>query len=345
MNYSMRRHEQGRAGYYANGVVLLVPDALLSFQEKNTHPSTKVLSNLEAIMPKEERCVEINDPLQGILDRISEGKELDNDSNYIINRCSTLPLAESSEASLFNLKRSFAAHRLRKKEEEDKLNQQFESLEELVDQRLQVGFDESILKLAMQSGLPPLVLLRLQQKINDGVGQLPNSIVDWVSWMFEWLALDQEATDLLLFEVKPSILKATGNSKEADITEDIFNNLHKGVVAWISGEPLCKVETELGGDPDANPDEISCPRSRELIGSVLPRGLSFIMGLISRLVEETDPYKVQENLTREVVSSLPTAIRLGYDSPEKLNFSLSNPQIISRVAVHQKYSEQESPTE
>ncbi|MET1257577.1 hypothetical protein [Aliikangiella maris] len=64
------------------------------------------------------------------------------------------------------------------------------------------------------------------------------------------------------------------------------------------------------------------------------------MGLITRVVTEVDPYDAQENLSPDVVDSLSSAIRLGYDTPEKLRFSLSNPSILSRVGVHQAYSQE-----
>ena len=61
------------------------------------------------------------------------------------------------------------------------------------------------------------------------------------------------------------------------------------------------------------------------------------MGLVTRVVTEIDPYDNQENFSSEVVEALSTAVRLGYDTPEKLAFSFANPEILSRVAVHQAY--------
>lgn len=76
------------------------------------------------------------------------------------------------------------------------------------------------------------------------------------------------------------------------------------------------------------------------MGTVLPRALSFIMGLITRVVTEVNPYHLQENLSPDVVDSLSAAIRLGYNTHEKLNFSFSNPSILSRVGVHRTYSQE-----
>jgi len=61
------------------------------------------------------------------------------------------------------------------------------------------------------------------------------------------------------------------------------------------------------------------------------------MGLITRIVTEVNPYEAQGDLSSDVVDSLSTALRLGYDTPEKLSFSFSNPGILSRVGAHQAY--------
>jgi hypothetical protein len=62
------------------------------------------------------------------------------------------------------------------------------------------------------------------------------------------------------------------------------------------------------------------------------------MGLITRVVTEVHPYKIQESLSSEVVEALSPAIRLGYDSQEKLSFSFANPRILSRVGMHRAFS-------
>lgn len=181
----------------------------------------------------------------------------------------------------------------------------------------------------------------MKQKIELDIGNLPSSISDWVTWLISWLTLDVEAMELLLFDARSSILGATGNNKSGYITEQVLNDLIPGINAWIFGRPLKEIELALGGEPDSNNQtKKSCPRARELVGTVLPRALSFIMGLITRVVTEVNPYHLQENLSPDVVDSLSAAIRLGYNTHEKLNFSFSNPSILSRVGVHRTYSQE-----
>jgi len=327
----------GRAGHLANGIVLLVPEPVLSFPE-NKSLDGEVVKKLQALIPEDDRCVQISDPLGIVLDRISEGDTADKDVVYVVNRLATLNEAENHKNTLFNLEQSFAAHRFRKNNEEQLFNNQLAGLTRLVKAEANDEIDQSLSILASQSGLPPVVLFRVKQKIEHETGILPCSITDWVTWLISWLISDFEARDLLLADVKSSILGATGNNKNGEITEQVLSDLMPGINAWISGLSLKEVETALGGEPDSNTQtKKSCPRMRELVTSVLPRGLSFIMGLITRVVAEVAPYEIQDNLSPDVIDSLSTAIRLGYDTPEKLKFSFSHPSILSRVAMHKAY--------
>lgn len=328
----------GRAGHLANGIVLLVPEPILIFPE-NQSLNKDVVSKLQSIIPEDDRCVEISDPISRILDEISSGNTVDRDVMYLVNRLATLNDSENNESSLFNLKSSFAAFRYRMNNEEQRFDAQLVELENLVKLMDSDEIDQSLSILASQSGLPPLVLSRLRAAITRNTGALPTSIKDWISWLFDWFKTDPEAKELLLFDVKMSVLGATGRNKNGDLSDDVLDALSPGIYTWLDGLPLKNVEIALGGSPDSdNPTARACPRARELVGTILPRGLSFVMGLVTRVVTEINPYDSQESLSPEVVEALSAAIRLGYDNPEKLAFSIANPDILSRVGVHQAYS-------
>lgn len=332
----------GRAGHLANGIVLLVPEPILMFPE-NQSLNEDVVSKLQSIIPEDDRCVEISDPISRILDEISNGNTVDRDVIYLVNRLATLNDSENNESSLFNLKSSFAAFRYRTNNEEQRFDAQLVELENLVKLIDSDEIDQSLSILASQSGLPPIVLSRLRAAITRNTGALPTSIKDWISWLFDWFKSDAEAKELLLFDVKMSVLGATGRNKNGDLSDDVLDALAPGIYTWLDGLPIKNVEIALGGDPDSgNPTAKACPRARELVGTILPRGLSFVMGLVTRVVTEINPYDSQESLSPEVVEALSTAIRLGYDSPEKLAFSFENPAILSRVGVHQAFIQQSS---
>lgn len=328
----------GRAGHLANGIVLLIPEPLLMYPE-NEDLDINVFRKLQSLMPEDDRCVEISDPISKILDEISDGEEIGRDVLYMVNRLATLNDVDNESNDLFNLKYSFAAYRSRTRGEEDLFHTQLASLESLVKLESIDEFNQAILILASQSGLPPVVLSRLKQKIMQDIGILPVTIEGWILWVINWLCADSDSLDLLLFDVNGSILGATGRKKTDDVTGEVLRDLMPGIKSWISGSPVSEIESALGGDPNSpKATSKSCPRARELIGSVLPRGLSFVMGLITRVVTDINPYDQQEDLSPEIVDVLSTAVRRGYDSPEKITYAFSNPAILSRVVVHRSYN-------
>lgn len=328
----------GRAGHLANGIVLLVPEPILTFPETH-HLSFEVVQKLQSLIPEDDRCVEITDPLSIILDRISAGDILDRDVTYLINRLATLNDSDNDENTLFNLDNSYAAFRSRAENDEQKYLGQVNELILLVEREATEEIDEYLSILASQSGLPPQVLLRLKFKISNEIGTLPESIEGWAIWLITWLKSDIEARDVLLFEVQTSILGSVGRSKSQLFCNEALDELIPGIIAWISGQSISDIDRALGGNPDSSTATAkSCPRARELVSSVLPRGLSFIMGLITRVISEVNPYEAQQGLASDVAEALSPAIRLGYDTPEKLAFSFSNPKILSRVGMHRAFS-------
>lgn len=330
----------GRAGHLANGIVLLIPEPILQYPV-NKKLTSDVVQKLQSLIPEDDRCVEISDPISQVLDQISVGNIFDRDVLYLVNRLATLNDADASESHLFDLKSSFGAFRSRAQNEEQKLERQLAELSVLVKLKDSHEIDKSLSILASQSGLPPLVLYRLKVRIIKDIGVLPTSIFGWVIWLIDWLKEDTESRDLLLFDVRSSVLGATGRRKNGIITNDALNDLLSGILTWIVGYPIVDVEVALGGHPfSKNETTKVCPRARELIGTVIPRGFSFILGLVTRVVIEVDPFGSQESLSSEVVEALSSAVRLGYDTPEKLAFSFAHAEILCRVGMHQAYAQE-----
>ena len=53
-----------------------------------------MLQKLKSILPEDDRCVVITDPLDIVLDRLMQGDSLDADVRYMINRMAALREAE-----------------------------------------------------------------------------------------------------------------------------------------------------------------------------------------------------------------------------------------------------------
>ena len=102
----------GRAGDLANGLVLMIPEPLIRVESDQTL-SAHVIKKLKSILPEDDHCVTINDPLEVVLDRLTAGSISDPEVRYVINRMAVLHAAEGAEepSHPFDLKKSFGAFR------------------------------------------------------------------------------------------------------------------------------------------------------------------------------------------------------------------------------------------
>jgi superfamily II DNA/RNA helicase len=330
----------GRAGHLANGVVLLVPEPIIAFT-KERGLSKDVIDKLRAVLPENDRCVTISDPLEVVLDRLADGQSLDRDVRYTINRMALLREADGDDhqPSMFDLNRSLAAYAARQAAAEKEFNHKVEVMKDAIEEGLEGETDPAIFALASKSGLPAEVLVRLRKRLTDRIGSLPTTVRKWIVWVFNWLKEDDEARTLLLSDVTGAVRASTGRKKPGDIDVDTLDDLRPAITAWVMGKTIAEIETVLGGNPQGSgASEQTCPRSRELIGSVIPRAMSFIFSIVSYTVLELDPFDEQEDLSSELIEGLSTAVRLGFDDIEKLKFATADPSLLGRVQAHKAWA-------
>lgn len=324
----------GRAGHLANGAVLLIPEGTLDFTGKSL--GSGVSERLKSILPEDDRCVDVYDPLQVILDRISTQPALDSDVEYALNRLSTALSPEGIEAGAaarFDIKRSLAAFMATESNALTAFEAHVAALQKILGTRSEAANDEALSKLAAQSGAPIPVLQRLRSRLEaaDG-GPLPATIVGWIEWVIDWLSHDGEARAALLERERPTILSVANLNGEGALTSAAIQRLAPGIIAWIEGRPLRAIEVALGGDPTQTKHRM-CPHARSLVTNILPLGFSFIMGLVARTIGETCSER-KAIVPQAVIDCMATAVRRGYDTPEKVAYAEIRKGILSRVEVH-----------
>lgn len=330
----------GRAGHVANGLVLLIPSSVIGNSPREQTISRRVAEKLKSVLPEDDRCVAITDPLEIVLDRLMHGVKENSDTLYTINRMMVIRELEGDQAAkvLFDLRKSFGAYMARRNSEERKFDEKIEHLKKVISEQEKGEIDKSIAFLASQSGLSVDILTALKDRIRGDTGALPSSVDGWLVWMIQWLVDDEDARSCLLGDITTNILAVCGKEKGKDIESADLTHILGGLLAWTGGQPLCAIEDLLGGDPDAEaPTKRICPRARELVSTVIPRGVSFILGLISHVVKDIDPFEQQEDLDKQLVECLSTAVRRGFNSPEKLFFASDNTSVLSRVQVHEAW--------
>jgi hypothetical protein len=298
-----------------------------------------LVSKLKSILPEDDRCVEIEDPLQTILDRITVQPTTDLDVEYALNRLSTIVAPEESESKAvvrFNVAKSFAAFVANETNESAKFEARVARLNEALAKRNDPPNDATLLELAVQSGAPFPVLENLRNRVRGG-DALPGTIEAWVGWIIEWLSTDEQARLALLEREKRSILGAVGMPKDGPLTGEAIKQLGTGIVSWIRGAPLNQIEKALGGDP-ASAVGAMCPRARTLATNIAPLGLSFIGGLVARVAKEAVVVGDISGISSVVTDCLATALRRGFDSPEKVAFAEVKSALLSRVDIHTAFA-------
>jgi hypothetical protein len=333
----------GRAGHLANGVVLLVPEPLITFKNQKLN-NDELEAKLKSVLPEDDRCVIITDPLEKILDRIASGETEDQDVRYTVNRLATLAPTEGGSSLMDELmRRSFGAFRARRRHKEEEYLEKILGLWAEVSQAVEDDPEHVVVRLASKTGLPMDLLERLRKRLVDPEGELPTSVLGWVQFIFRWLKEDKRSCDHLLLGVQEAVLKAAGAPSTAKVDKATIAAIELGVVDWIQGKPLNVIERSLKGDPDSSTEtRILCPRARELTSTFISRGLSFIAGVVARMVIELEIELEGEVGTASVVKGLSAALRRGFDSPEKLAFANRHPQVLGRVELHLKYAEENS---
>lgn len=328
----------GRAGHLANGVVILIPEPIITFASKKklTHSLKKAL---ESVLPEDDRCIAVADPLETVLDRVMQGSLVDRDVRYTVNRLASLTASDGGKIPTGNLLvRSLAAFRARRGAQEAAYEAKVEKLWAEALRVVAHGPDASVLLLASQSGVALDLLDRLRQRLLKDSGKLPVTVAGWLDWNLDWLKDDAAARADLLFEVHRSINGSLGRPAPSQIDADSVEALRKAAHAWLEGKPLNTIEQLLGGDPSKKGAAQLLPRAREFIGTVIPRSLSFTAGVIGRMVEELALSEQQPNLSG-LVPSISACLRRGFDSPTKLEYANANRGMIGRVEVHRAYAD------
>ena len=330
----------------ANGVVILIPEPITTFKV-GAALNAELKGKLKSVLPEDDRCVTITDPLEVVLDRVMEGKLDDRQVTYTINRLVALSAADVDAGSADNLmSRSFGSFLAEKKKKQDVYLKKVEELWDFAKEAVESDPQAVVVLMASQSGLPLDLLEKLRLRLSDDLGSLPTTVEGWIGWVFTWLKEDADACEHLLRDVEKSAVAAVGKKVDSPLTAAVLEALQPGIEAWISGKPVSEIQRALGGNPDGKPESSKmCLRARELIATFIPRGLSFVIGVVARMAEELDAASSQPRLELELLQSLSGAVRRGFDTVGKLQFANGRREIVGRVQLHRLYEETYSFTD
>lgn len=331
----------GRAGQSASGVVLVIPGKVIGIDLKDQKIG-QYWSSLREIFGQSDQCLEIDDPLTAILDRIhaDTGRVTSNDQ-YAITRLAKGEDPTSQAESLSRaLNGSFAAHMAKKRNDTKWIEDRIQSSIQLYRKHAKEMEEDSLSQqIAASLGLTAEVVICLMSSLDKESHRIKNSIPAWRRWFFTWL---QRNPDMLEHIFRTSSLSELFGKQYTNLTsaeekaELAVPVLRKLVWLWMQGQPLSKLELVLVKDKKKLKQ---CIGARRFVIRIIPE-LSFLFGFPALLHERRQVLNNTDTEMPAAPAQLRYCLRHGYNSLEKSALSqLLRSEQLSRREVHSRYQE------
>jgi DEAD/DEAH box helicase len=319
----------GRAGQNANGIVLVIPGKVVGIDMQDAKIGNH-WSKLQSVFGQSDQCLDIDDPLTAIFDRVhantSEKNEVD---RYVITRLASVGLENSVNKSLSGFR---ARKRGDDKWIQDRLEaavayqakEEPESEEELVEHQV-----------ASTLGIAVAVMERLSDALVSTDDN--HTVADWRRWFFKWIGANGDLFDQIFR--RETIDDLFG--KPVKDLEDSYDRckaalpyLKKLTRLWMQGKPLRDLEIAL----DTPAEKLkTCIGARKFVLRVLPE-LSYLFGVPALLRQRQSAGVDEPAVLSPALTKLNVCVRRGYHSYEQaaLGYEL-RAEKLSRRQLHAKF--------
>lgn len=325
----------GRAGHLANGIVLLIPEPVVGFDVQQ-HPDEEAFEKLRSILPASDQCVQIDDPLTELLDRVQVGEVTQPEVRYLLSRLRAGENEDvAQDAAVTMIQRSFAAYQAKRREAEAEFEGKVVALRAALADEADAA-DSQTMRVAAFTGMTVEPLSAAMARLERDLAALPASIVTWSDWFIDFFRDDLQSFKALFgrdVDVVQAVVRGVKTGGLPSAAE--FEKLKAGMRAWLSGRPLSAIEAALG----VAPDRVGvCKRARDLVLKLANRRLYMVAAAVSELAKVRLAEAGAVSANPAVLEVLAVAFRKGFDTPEKVAFAQLSPKIRSRVLVHKAYA-------
>ncbi|RKR08189.1 helicase-like protein [Flavobacterium sp. 90] len=328
----------GRAGTAAQGVAILVPGQIITFENKLTAP-TDWIELQKRVFAKSDQCLVINDPMTQFLDEVTafdDNELLSQNVNSLLLRLHSDETEEASIKAIFSNSFAFFKANL---EGDDKISAK---INELIIKRENLShdllYDKSVEAISLKTGINPNIIEKLSKSISelDLEQIIAYSVSDWISWFVNWLQSDE----IYIYEMfsspssRAQLARALGLKVTNYDVSAISKNLHKIVPifeAYISGQNYETINEMIPGKSD---EYLS--KSRHFILRLVPHK-SFALGIVSLTIKEIlFSYGYEPDEIPYVIKNLATMVKEGLDTEEKLQYKIKR-RTLMRVQIHRMF--------
>ncbi len=330
----------GRAGYNANGIVLVVPGKVvgIDYDDATIGPHWAALRE---IFGQSDQCLDIDDPLTAVLDRVHANV----DDAGALERYCIAKLAgggtgeESGELLSRAIRRSLGGFRARRQEKENWLLSRTEAASQLLAREETLSGDEMNLRgIAATVGFSVDVVVSLAEHLADAAPAADASVTEWRRWFFGWLSKNPKLLEQVF---RPENLENLFGSSFKSI-EDLEKRaghalpyLRKLTRLWMKGRPLRDLEIALGIKLEQLK---ACDGARKFMIRIVPE-LAYAISVPALLAQHAA--SANEGKAASVPSALAQlgyCVRHGFDAHEKaaLHHHLRNERL-SRRMLHDRF--------
>jgi hypothetical protein len=330
----------GRAGEAAEGMVILVPSKVIAFDDQKNSITTYWFQ-LQSIFSNSDQCLDIEDPLTPILDRIqTDQSSLGPDESYFLRRL-PFTVADADEPSRLLLQNSFAAFRAAKKGDDEWITKRIEAS---LHRRAEVSGTETTItwedELASTTGILDASQIRLiAARFNDQVGEPLGTVSHWIDWGLHWLEEDPARLSMV---VRPSSVESVFGAAVKDFETDLSKaavaiaKIREVTPLWIAGKPLSDIEQVI-----SSKNAGKCDSAREWALRFVPELASLFYLVIQIFLKKREAADgVEPDIPLEFAKH-GRCFREGFDNPEKLALRQLESSLTPRVVIHQRYDQLE----
>jgi hypothetical protein len=328
----------GRAGEAAEGMVLLVPGKVIAYDELKTS-MTKHWFDLQKIFANSDQCLELEDPLQPILDRIHAASTIDDpEATYFLRRL-PLKMGDGDELARAMLRSSFGAFKTSNAGDQQWIQDRIASA---LARRKQVAAAEDVVSwedelVATTGVLGPESIRSIAADLRALHSEPIGSVDTWVNWGLDWLAANLTAVGDVL---RPLTIQGVFGKRYEGFEADqikagaLLGQLRDTLPSWIGGSPLNEIDRVLTGK-----EPKKCDAARDWSLRLAPE-MAYFFGIV------VQTYRRMSEVAGTLQVPLPLAfamhgrcVREGFDHPDKLALHEVLGAVVPRVAVHRRFRE------
>lgn len=332
----------GRAGDNAAGIVLVVPGKVVGVDFEEA-PIGDHWGTLREIFGQSDQCLEIDDPLTAVLDRVhADVNETGEIERYAVARLVSGGAGETSEERLSNaIGATFAAYKARRRGDTSWLNERRASAVQFL--RSQSDETEEALiegHIAASLGLSVDLVRRLSTALTESQPNAGANIPDWRKWFFRWLRVNPDLLEKAFR--RQNLAKLFGETTynacrtDHDRANLVIPTLARLTWLWMEGRPIRELEAAIGTEEQKFE---KCEKARRFAVRIVP-DLAYLFGLPALLHDQAQANKADSIPAPPAKAQLARCARIGLNFYEKvaLNQVLRSAKL-SRRQVHNKYDE------